>query len=56
MYLGKLVMLKIPVEVPKKFQVKPSFIVKAEHFKSQIPNTNLALNSFWYYIINKLHF
>lgn len=32
MYLGKLVMLKIPVELIKKFQVKTSFIVKAEHF------------------------
>lgn len=32
MYLGKLVMLKIPVQLTKKFQVKTSFIVKAEHF------------------------
>lgn len=32
MYLGKLVMLKIPVQLTKKFQVKTSFIVKVEHF------------------------
>lgn len=41
-------MMKIPVEVTKKSEVKTSFIVKAEHFQSQIPNINLALNSFWY--------
>lgn len=32
MYLGKLVMLKIPVELTRKLQVKTSF--KVEHFKS----------------------
>lgn len=48
MYLGKLVMLKIPAELIRKFQVKTSFKVKAEHFKCQILNINLALNSFWY--------